>query len=124
MTRKEGLTCVGIIVMVFGVFLIALTTSSFYPVDFNAIILGVILCIAGFIIVAVYHSLSLSVGLAFLFFGLVRVTKTYFALPHISDPFLRIQASHFGEIGCLYIIFGSLLIIYSVAGKRKAKRAK
>ena len=113
--EKENLTIVGVVLMIFGtIFFGSIGPSNYILSSQIAFIIGSIFIMMGFIIVTICHSLSLSIGIALLLFGFIRVI-TANALIYFQDPYI----SHYGRVGWLYISIGGPLVIYSLLSRSK-----
>ena len=113
--EKENLTIVGIVLMIFGmIFFGSIGPQMTILSSQIAFIIGFILIMIGFIIVTICHSLSLSLGIALLLFGFIRII-TANALIYFQDPYI----SHYGRVGWLYISIGGPLVIYSLLSRSK-----
>jgi len=110
--------------MVFGgiplLWNIGLTLSP--QIYFNSVLIGVIVASVGFIIIVLFHSLTLGAGALFLAFGINRVVAGafYHPSPLHFDPYLSHYASHYIAVGYIFIIIGIplILIALSNSGKR------
>ena len=111
--EKENLTIVGIVLMIFGmiIFFGSIPSPTILSSQIGFII-GPILATIGFFIVTICHSLTLSIGIALLLFGFIRII-TANALIYFQDPYI----SHYGRVGWLYISIGGPLVIYSLLSK-------
>jgi hypothetical protein len=95
---KTNLAILGLI-MVFGgiplLWNIGLTLSP--QIYFNSVLIGVIVASVGFIIIVLFHSLTLGAGALFLAFGINRVVSGafYHPSPLHFDPYLSHYASHY-----------------------------
>lgn len=114
---KTNLAILGLI-MVFGgiplLWNIGLTLSP--QIYFNSILIGGIVASVGFIIIVLFHSLTLGAGALFLAFGINRVVAGafYHPSPLHFNPYLSHYASHYMAVGYIFIIIGIVLILISL----------
>ena len=114
---KTNLAILGLI-MVFGgiplLWNIGLTLSP--QSYFNSVLIGVIVASVGFIIIVLFHSLTLGAGALFLAFGINRVVAGafYHPSPLHFNPYLSHYASHYMAVGYIFIIIGIVLILISL----------
>lgn len=115
--HKTNLAILGLI-MVFGgiplLWNIGLTLSP--QIYFNSVLIGVIVASVGFIIIVLFHSLTLGAGALFLAFGINRVVAGafYHPSPLHFNPYLSHYASHYMAVGYIFIIIGIVLILISL----------
>ena len=112
---KTNLAILGLI-MVFGgiplLWNIGLTLSP--QIYFNSVLIGGIVASVGFIIIVLFHSLTLGAGALFLAFGINRVVAGAFYHPSPLHPYLSHYASHYMAVGYIFIIIGIVLILISL----------
>jgi hypothetical protein len=55
---------------------------------------------------------GLAWGIAFIFFGIVRIALSFYYLPFLSshDPFFAHYVAHYGAVGGFYLIIGGLIL--------------
>ena len=107
---KENLTIVGVVLMIFGmIFFGSIGPSNDILSSQIAFIIGSIFIMMGFIIVTICHSLSLSIGIALLLFGFIRIITANV----LSIYFRYSYMSHYEQVGWLYICIGGPLVIFS-----------
>ncbi len=88
---------------------------------FNSVLIGTIMASIGFVIIVLFHSLTLGAGTLFLAFGINRVVAGAFCLPsplHF-DPYLSHYASHYVGVGYIFIIIGIPLILAALFNSSK-----
>ena len=108
--EKENLTIVGIVLMIFGIIIFFGSIPS--PTTLSSqigFIIGPILATIGFFMVAICHSLTLSIGIALLLFGFIRIITANV----LSIYFRYSYMSHYEQVGWLYICIGGPLVIFS-----------
>ena len=117
---KTNLAILGLI-MVFGsiplLWNIGLSLITLSPqIYFNSVLIGVIVASVGFIIIVLFHSLTLGAGALFLAFGINRVVAGafYYPSPLHFNPYLSHYASHYMAVGYIFIIIGIVLILISL----------
>jgi uncharacterized membrane protein YiaA len=118
--HKTNLAILGLI-MVFGgiplLWNIGLSLITLSPqIYFNSVLIGVIVASVGFIIIVLFHSLTLGAGALFLAFGINRVVAGafYHPSPLHFNPYLSHYASHYMAVGYIFIIIGIVLILISL----------
>lgn len=126
---KTNLAILGL-VMVFGgiplLWNIGFSLITFSPqIFFNSVLIGTITATIGFVIIVLFHSLTLGAGALFLAFGINRIVAGALCPPsplHF-DPYLSHYASHYIAVGYIFIIIGIplILIAFSNSGKDKSK---
>jgi len=116
---KTNLAILGLL-MVFGGIPLLWNIGSLITLSpqifFNSVLIGTIMATIGFILIVLFHSLTLGAGILFLAFGINRVVAGAFYHPsplHFA-PYLSHYASHYMAVGYIFIIIGIVLILISL----------
>lgn len=96
---------------------IGLISMTKHQIDFYfySVIAGMILLLAGYVLIWRFYSGTLAIGAVLLTFGINRVmAEVYYPPSSFDDLYL----SHFVNVGYLFIIIGIPLIIVSLFDKK------
>jgi len=109
---KTNFAILGLI-MVFGgiplLWNIGLTLSP--QIYFNSVLIGGIVASVGFIIIVLFHSLTLAAGAAFLAFGINRIMAgAYYSSFSFNDPISSHYISHYVSAGYVFICIGTIIL--------------
>jgi hypothetical protein len=107
---KTNLAILGLI-MVFGgiplLWNIGFSLITLSPqIFFNSVLIGMIMASVGFVIIVLFHSLTLGAGALFLAFGINRIVAGALCpqSPLHFDPYLSHYASHYIAVGYIFSI--------------------
>ena len=119
---KTNLAILGLI-MVFGGIPLLWNIGSLITLSpqifFNSILIGTIMATIGFIIIVLFHSLTLGAGSLFLAFGINRVVAGAFYHPSPLHPYLSHYAYHYMAVGYIFIIIGISLILIAFSIQKR-----
>ena len=122
---KTNLAILGLIMVFGGIPLLwnigfsLITFSS--QIFLNSVLIGTIMATIGFVIIVLFHSLTLGAGALFLAFGINRVVAGALCPPSLLhfDPYLSHYASHYISVGYIFIIIGISLILIAFSIQKR-----